>query len=674
MPPFLSLQSMLPVKIATGLGLIWLCWLWQPHALVEADVAGPTIVSPARFHNLGNVIELDRNWIYQVGDDHAWAAPDFDDSDWQIGNPWAERDRNARSPTDGQKVGWARMHLAVDSTIWQTPLALHVYQRGAAEIYLDGNLIHQFGQVGASQAQTNAYVAKVIQLGHGTHHVLAVRYANVSTDARPPLGSQAGIRMFLFRNPHHMLEDQLHRVKTDTREQMFFTGVPLAFAILHVFLFLFYPSSKENLYYASFTGFMAAATFMDYEQGNAESFPIIHRILLICMIVSAIRFTYSLFYPKLPKAWYLFLTAGLGLVMWTVWEHSRAIDYILGLGLLILVEILRVIVVAVLYQKDGAWILGLGALPFIVAAASDIAMDFGLLGPILGTSNPYLYGSLGLMISMSVYLARRFAHTNTALEIRSKELFQLNRDLENRVEQRTVELAQANSQLQTRNQFIREVFGRYLTDNVVTNLLESPAGLKVGGAKQKVTNLVADLRGFTSVSESLPPEQVVLLLNTYLEAMTEVILKYEGTIDEFLGDGILVIFGAPIWRDNDAERAVACAVEMELAMGRVNQQNQRLGLPDIAMGIGINTGEVVVGNIGSLKRMKYGIVGSDVNLAYRIESYTSGGQILISEATLKETMPLVKIKREMEVRPKGFTGPITIYEVHGMSGIYNLTL
>ena len=150
-------------------------------------------------------------------------------------------------------------------------------------------------------------------------------------------------------------------------------------------------------------------------------------------------------------------------------------------------------------------------------------------------------------------------------------------------------------------------------------------------------------------------------------------IKYGGTIDEFLGDGILVIFGAPIWREDDAERAVACAVEMQLAMAGVNEQNRRDGLPEISMGIGINTGEVVVGNIGSRKRAKYGIVGSDVNLAYRIESYTSGGQILISETTLKDTSSPVKINRQMQVEPKGFADPVTIYEVGGIGGQRNET-
>ncbi|MFB2833824.1 CHASE2 domain-containing protein [Floridanema evergladense] len=221
---------------------------------------------------------------------------------------------------------------------------------------------------------------------------------------------------------------------------------------------------------------------------------------------------------------------------------------------------------------------------------------------------------------------------------------------------------------------IRKTFSLYLTDEVVANLLESPDGFKLGGERRKVTILMSDLRGFSSVSEELAPETVVSMLNIYLGEMADQIVKYQGTIDEFIGDAILVLFGAPTQREDDAERAIACAISMQLAMDSVNKKNERLGLPKIEMGIGINTGEVVVGNIGSAKRAKYGVVGHHVNLTARIESYTVGGQILISESTFKEAAKIVKIDAEMNVQPRGSTNPISIYEVGGIEGKYNLDL
>jgi adenylate cyclase len=236
------------------------------------------------------------------------------------------------------------------------------------------------------------------------------------------------------------------------------------------------------------------------------------------------------------------------------------------------------------------------------------------------------------------------------------------------------QIQQLAEQLERRNRLIRATFGRYLSNEVVANLLDSPDGLRLGGERRKITFLVSDLRGFMPLSERLAPEQVVAILNCYLETMVEVILQYQGTIQELMGDGLLVFFGAPIWREDDAQRAVACAVAMQVAMAAVNDQNRQAGLPPVEMGIGIHTGEVVVGNIGSYKRTKYGAVGSHVNLAFRIESYTIGGQILISEAMRQEVGPVVQSAGPLHVEVKGVEQPITLYEVQAISGRYNLAL
>ena len=222
---------------------------------------------------------------------------------------------------------------------------------------------------------------------------------------------------------------------------------------------------------------------------------------------------------------------------------------------------------------------------------------------------------------------------------------------------------------------IRQIFGRYLNDEVVAHVLENPEGLKLGGERRQITVLTSDLRGFTALSERLSPEDVVQVLNLYLEAMAHIITNHQGTIIEFLGDGLLVVFGAPSNRDDDAQRAVACAVAMQLAMTEVNERMRQNDLPALAMGIGLNTGEVVLGNIGSEQRTSYGVIGSQVNLAYRIESYTLGGQIFLSESTLTEAgHSIVHIEGQKVVHPKGVMAPITIYEVGGIGGDYELTL
>ncbi|MEE8302728.1 MAG: adenylate/guanylate cyclase domain-containing protein [Candidatus Tectomicrobia bacterium] len=233
------------------------------------------------------------------------------------------------------------------------------------------------------------------------------------------------------------------------------------------------------------------------------------------------------------------------------------------------------------------------------------------------------------------------------------------------------QLARRNHALDTANRFIRQIFGRYVTDEVVASVLDDPDGLELGGEERTVTILVSDLRGFTSLATQLGPTQVMALLNRYLGTMVDVIMAHEGTIDEIMGDGIFVLFGAPRRREDDACRAVGCAVAMQLAMDEVNAQNRREGLPEVEMGIGIHTGTVVVGNIGSPKRTKYGAVGSHVNLASRIESYTTGNQILISATTHHEVGPLLRIDGQMQVEPKGVHAALTLYDVGGIGAPYH---
>ncbi|MDX8405535.1 MAG: adenylate/guanylate cyclase domain-containing protein, partial [Mariprofundus sp.] len=214
--------------------------------------------------------------------------------------------------------------------------------------------------------------------------------------------------------------------------------------------------------------------------------------------------------------------------------------------------------------------------------------------------------------------------------------------------------------------FIRKTFGRYLSEDIVNTLIDTPQGQKLGGEKRNVTIMMADLRGFTTIAERLPAETVVEMINIFLAVMTDVIQLHQGTIDEFIGDAILVIFGAPLQREDDSLRAVRCAIDMQKAMTEVNRQFRSRDYPEVEMGIGLHTGEVIVGNIGSHKRSKYAVVGRVVNTASRIESYTIGGQILISESTLTDCGAELRIDGKMKVMPKGISHEMTIYDVVGI--------
>jgi class 3 adenylate cyclase len=222
--------------------------------------------------------------------------------------------------------------------------------------------------------------------------------------------------------------------------------------------------------------------------------------------------------------------------------------------------------------------------------------------------------------------------------------------------------------------FIRSTFSKYLAPAVVDDMLKDPSKLRLGGETRRLTIMMSDLRGFSAMSERLKPAQVLGMLNHYLGVMADLIFEHNGTIDEFIGDAILVIFGAPTQRPDDARRAVACAVAMQRAMRDINAHFASQGLPPIEMGIGLNTGDVIVGNIGSQKHIKYGVVGSHVNLTGRIESNTVGGQVLISGTTLEAAGPDISHSAPQLISAKGFAEPIPTYDIKGIGGEYKLFL
>lgn len=224
---------------------------------------------------------------------------------------------------------------------------------------------------------------------------------------------------------------------------------------------------------------------------------------------------------------------------------------------------------------------------------------------------------------------------------------------------------QYRRQLERNEKFIRATFGRYLSDEIVTDILERPEGLELGGDLRRVSIMLSDIRGFTTLSEHLAPSQVVTLLNRYLGAMTDIIMAHNGTIDEFIGDAILAVFGAPQYREDDADRAVNCALAMQAAMVEINAINVTEGFPALHTGIAINTGDVIAGNIGSERRSKYGFVGHAMNVTSRIEGITKGGEILISDSTLKSLSGLYTLGRSEQINVKGIDETITVHQVTG---------
>jgi class 3 adenylate cyclase len=234
------------------------------------------------------------------------------------------------------------------------------------------------------------------------------------------------------------------------------------------------------------------------------------------------------------------------------------------------------------------------------------------------------------------------------------------------------QLGQQLTEYMEKRDFIRDTFGRYVTREVVERLLTSKEAREMGGETREVSLLMSDLRGFTAITADMRPEQVIAFLNRYLSQMIEILMDHQAVIDEILGDGILAFFGAPEPMADHPARAVACALKMQEAMDGINAANEAEGLPHLEMGIGVNTGTVVVGNIGSERRTKYSVVGADVNFASRMEGYALAGQVLISEATYSRIRDLAEIRNVCQVEMKGVPGAVPLYEVRGLGGSYQV--
>ncbi|HOT75329.1 MAG TPA: adenylate/guanylate cyclase domain-containing protein [Candidatus Wallbacteria bacterium] len=210
---------------------------------------------------------------------------------------------------------------------------------------------------------------------------------------------------------------------------------------------------------------------------------------------------------------------------------------------------------------------------------------------------------------------------------------------------------------------LTKIFSKYVSSQIVDELMKNPDSTALGGKKQKTTILFSDIRGFTSMSEKFEPEAIVSLLNEYFSEMSGVIFNWNGTLDKYIGDAMMVLFGAPILGSDDELRAVTAAIEMQRKLKKLNEFFDKKGQKTIGVGIGINTGDVVVGNIGSENRLEYTAIGDSVNLASRLCSVAKAGQIIISDFTYDHVKDFIEVNKLEMVQVKGKAEKIQIYEV-----------
>jgi adenylate cyclase len=212
---------------------------------------------------------------------------------------------------------------------------------------------------------------------------------------------------------------------------------------------------------------------------------------------------------------------------------------------------------------------------------------------------------------------------------------------------------------------IRGAFQYYLTASVITEILKDPSKLKLGGDKKNLTVMFSDIRGFTTISEKLTPEELVRLLNEYLTVMTDIVFKYEGLLDKYIGDAIMAVFGAPLEQPDHALRGCQTALEMMAELKVLQERWAQEGRPYVDIGVGINTGDMVVGNMGSNMRFDYTVMGDHVNLSSRLEGINKeyGTHIVLSEFTYEVVKEEMFCRELDSVRVKGKKLPVKIYEL-----------
>ncbi len=214
---------------------------------------------------------------------------------------------------------------------------------------------------------------------------------------------------------------------------------------------------------------------------------------------------------------------------------------------------------------------------------------------------------------------------------------------------------------------VTNVLGKYISPEVAKKVLSAGEGMSLKGERRECVVMFTDIRGFTSFSENMAPEKIVADLNEYFTLMVDVVIQYEGTLDKFIGDAIMAVWGAPVPFEDKELRGVKAALEMQKALGQYNKTRIDKNQTPLTMGIGLNSGVVVSGNLGSDKRTDYTVIGEEVNLASRLCAKAAPGQVLISEGMYRKLKGLVEVRQLEPIALKGFSEPVKVYEVTSLT-------
>ncbi|MBF0431167.1 MAG: hypothetical protein HQK83_07820 [Fibrobacteria bacterium] len=396
--------------------------LWIVQAI--AGTRNPVLISEDLFKNKENRLQLESVWKYHPGDNVEWASPQYDDSDWESqANSILYGKYLPKSDWDG--IGWFRTTIKPDSQLVNKSLAIMMNQACASEIYLDGKLLFSEGVIGNTAEEETCRITfetmtlfPIVFPDTGEYQ-LAVRYSfkgykNVAKE-------MVAYGFFLsFSEYNRAYEHILERINMYSGLRMFFTAIPFILAILHFLLFAFYPRSRENLYYSIFCVGAAMLTFSIlgawmHTSGTLFMWHIFFfKVSLLVIYISGLLFLYSIFYSRLPLWFWPFMVTALILLASSWW---LGFGWMYGFGIVVMIAQIYIVIFAIKNKKPGAWLIFSGFLIFAIACTYQMLSAFGMVPMLSGFFQfPYLYGFTGMMLCMSIYLARNFAQTQLTLE------------------------------------------------------------------------------------------------------------------------------------------------------------------------------------------------------------------------------------------------------------------
>jgi len=397
-------------------------------------------ITPERLANKEGYIELIEGWKYKAGDDSSWVDPSFNDSSWQEVNP--ELDKETLEKIEWTGNAWFRNHIYVDSAYRNTTFGLMFINTGAAEVYLDGKLLYRIGTIGNSAITEVRRIdrkPKYITFGEGEENVLAIRYSNHSAEEMIKYNVELGFTAMIM-DLNTMISQNVDSVRDATILQFVFSAFILAFAIMHLLLFIFYPRAKENLFYSiAMLGF-AVVIYTAPQIGFADSFnkivdlAIINSLAVQAAILFGLLTIYVSTYDKMPRHYLVFVifSSLFAIINLFMPERELILNYIFyGYSIIVIIEMIRVVIRSV-KRKDPwgwGWIVGAGFIVAMIFIAYQVLILTGVIQqPLFGIRYVYVYGIVFLAVTVSINLSKKVSDTNKNLEkqlIQVKELSQI---------------------------------------------------------------------------------------------------------------------------------------------------------------------------------------------------------------------------------------------------------